>query len=280
MYIRIFLVLLLLTSSSPVIAGNVTPLTLAVLPYLADSEIYKRFTPLVNHLSAELGRPVELRIGRNYEANIEAIGNDQVDIAFLGPATYIAVVDQYEDKPILGRFVITDHALLHGVIATHKESKLQQLYQLRDVRFAFGDRGSTTAHILPRAMLFKAGIPEGLPRNHQYLGSHNNVALGILSGDYDAGAMKKEVFDNFKDRGLRALAISSGVPDYLFVARADLPAKELAQIRQIMLTIHKHAHAEMILRGMHKKLLRLEPAASDDYQPLRKIVHSMQTEGL
>ena len=276
---QIFLILLLIVASTPRAFAENSPLTLAIHPYLPVPEIEKRFSPLINYLSAVLGRPVQIRIGRNYDEHIAAIGRDQVDIAFLGPAGYVAVVDKYKEKPILGSFIVGNKAHLYGVIATRTDSKLQNLRQLRDANFAFGDHRSTMSYLVPRYMLIEAGINKGLPDNHQFLGTHKNVALGILVGDYDAGAMKKEVFDSYKDQGLRALATTPGVPDHLFVARSNLPAKELARLKKAMQAINTHGDGDKILKSMHKNLSRLAAAVSDDYRQLRIINTAVQAAG-
>jgi len=156
-----------------------------------------------------------------------------------------------------------------------KNASLQELAQLKDRRFAFGDPDSTMSHLVPRYMLLEAGVPNGLPKQYSFLGSHKNVALGVLAGDYDAGAMKQEVFDEFKSRGLRALAYTPGVPDHLFVARADLPVVEIDQLRQAMQQLHNIPGGADILNQMHKGLTALVPANDLEYADLRRMIEAV-----
>lgn len=252
------------------------PLILAVHPYLPAAEIQTRFTPLANHLATAVGRPVSVRVGGNYEEHIEAIGNDQVDIAFLGPVPFVSTTKRFGAKPLLAGFEVGGQPHLYGVIVTRKDSPLQSLQELADKRFAFGDAESTMSHIVPRYMLMEAGIPKGLPATHKFLGAHKNVALAVLAGDYDAGAMKKEVFDEFEPQGLRALAVSPGVPDHLFVTRADLEPAEVQRLRDAMQQVKDSPQAARILNSLHKGLTALVPVESAAYDELRKIVAAVE----
>ena len=271
---RLFLALVIyglaLFPGTPLLAAQ-EPLIFAIHPYLSVPEIQKRFMPLANYLAAVLQRPVSIRVGGNYEEHIHAIGRDEVDMAFMGPAAYISMVEQFGSKPVLARFEVNNDPNLYGVIATRRDTRIMNLSILAHKRFAFGDPGSTMSHIVPRYMLLQAGLENGAPVDYKFLGSHQNVALGILAGDFDAGAMKKEVFDQFESRGLRALAITPGVPDHLFVARSNLPPEDISRLRDALLGLKDAA----ILQGMHKGLTALVPAGEVDYQQLRSMLHAV-----
>lgn len=250
-------------------------LTLAVHPYLPISEIQDRFKPLADYLAKAMAQPVNIRVGKDYAEHLKAIGADQVDIAFIGPVAYVNLVDRYGGKPLLARFEVDGQPNLFGVIATRHDSKLRGLGDLGDKRFAFGAPESTMSHIVPRHMLMRAGIPGGAPAHHRFLGSHRNVALGVLVGDFDAGAMKKEVFDEFAPKGLRALAITPGVPDHLFLTRSNLPAADISRLRQALLKLKTRPDGLAILAKLHKGLSALLPAADADYDALRDMVRAV-----
>jgi phosphonate transport system substrate-binding protein len=257
-------------------AGAAGPLILAVHPYLPAPEIQKRFAPLASHLGRVLGRAVEVRVGQDYDQHIAAIGQDEVDIALLGPASYVRMVDRYGKKPLLARFQVGDDARLYGVIAVMRDSPFKRLEDLRGRRFAFGDPESTMSHLVPRYLLLQAGLPLDALGEYRYLGSHRNVALGVLSGDFDAGAMKREVYDEYAARGLRALAVSPPTPDHLFVTRADLSAAEVARLRQAMLTLAAQPGGRDVLERLHPGLTALVAVKDGDYDGLRTMVRAVE----
>src|SRR5512145_1749165 len=70
-------------------------LILGIHPYLSSSELYKRFSPLADHLSRELGRSVQIHIENSYDSHINAIGKGRTDIAFMGPASFVKLTAKY-----------------------------------------------------------------------------------------------------------------------------------------------------------------------------------------
>jgi phosphonate transport system substrate-binding protein len=245
------------------------PLVLAVHPYLPAAEIQRRFAPLAAYLSKALRREVVVRVGRTYDEHIDAIGRDQVDIAFLGPVPYVKVLEAYGRKPLLARFEVDGEPNLYGVIFVRRDSQVKDLRDLKGRRVAFGDPESTMSHIVPRAMLMNAGVPVGTLAEYKFLGSHSNVALAVLAGDFDAGAVKKEVFNEFAPRGLRALATTPPTPDHLFVTRADFPPADVTRARETLLSLRSQPDGAAMLDRLHKGLTALIPAAESDYARLR-----------
>jgi phosphonate transport system substrate-binding protein len=251
------------------------PLVLAVHPYLAAKEIQRRFAPLVEFLGRALGKAVVVRIGSSYAEQVDAIGRDQVDLAFMGPASYVRMLDRYGSKPLLARFEVANQPNLYGVIAVAKASPLRTLADLRGRRFAFGDPDSTMSYYVPAWMLMSAGLPLAALGDQRFLGSHPNVALAVLAGDFDAGAMKREVYDEYAPRGLRILVDLPPVPDHLFVTRSDLPPEWVATLRAALLGLGDTADGRRILGELHPGLTRLIPARESDYQDLRQMVRTV-----
>ena len=173
--------------------------------------------------------------------------------------------------------IVGKGGLFYGVIATRKESAIRGLGDLKDKRFAFVAPESTMGHIVPHHMLTQAGLPGGAPIRQQFLGSHHNVAIGILVGDYDAGAMNKEAYEEFETKGLRALAVSPGFPDHLFVTRANLPHADVQRLRQAMLQLKDQPNGAAILDKLRKGLTALIPVSNMDYDGLRTMVQAVES---
>lgn len=247
------------------------PLILAVHPYLPSDEIQKRFTPLADYLGKQLGRQVQVRVGRDYEQHVEAVGLDSVDIAFMGPASYVKMVARYGAKPLLARIEINGKPILSGYIVTRVNSTLRTLADLRGKRFAFVDPDSTMGTIVPRHVMQQAGVGLRQLGAYQHLGGHKDVALGVLNGDFDAGAVKSEVYDELAPRGLRVLAKLPDVSEHLFVTRADLPARQVAFLRQALLQLKSAPNGAAILRAINKDMTAMVPVVDADYDSLRKL---------
>ena len=253
------------------------PLVLAVHPYLPSSEIQQRFTPLAKYLGELMARPVVVRVGRDYDEHMTAIGTNAVDIAFMGPAPYVLMVAHYDKKPLLARIEVDGKPLLGGVIIARTGDPLRGLSDLKGRRFAFGDRDSTMSSLVPQYMLQEAGVPLSALASYEFLGGHKNVALGVLSGDYDAGAVKQEVFDELAPRGLRVLATMPTVSEHLFVARSNLPPPQIERLRQGLLDLKTHPQGKSIMQSIHKGMTSMTPVSDADYQSLRAIMRALGT---
>ena len=255
-------------------------LILAVHPYLPFAELTDRYTPLADYLGKQLGRDVVVRIGRNYQDHMVHIGRDEVDIAFMGPAPYVALVDKYGGKPLLARLEINGKPVFHGKIITAKDSPIASLADLKGKRFAFGDPESTMSHRVPRFMLLEVDVSVDDLADHQFLGSHTNVALGVLAGDFDAGAVKEEVFYKFEPQGLQALATTPPFSEHVFVARSTLPPQTVEAIRKALYRLRDTSEGQAILSGIKEGLTGMVPVQDSDYDNLREILKTLHRHGM
>lgn len=255
----------------PANADTSKPLILAVHPYLPTAEIIKRFTPLADYLTKNIGQPVKVRVGRTYAEHIDAIGNDSVDVAYMGPVSYIKLVAKYGKKPLLARQEVNHQPFLRGVLFVRQDSAVRRLEDLKGKRFAYGDPNSTMSYVIPMRMLEQAGVSESKLGHHEFLGAHKNVALAVLSGDFDAGGVKEEVFTEMAPKGLRALAFGPPVADHVFVANAKLPVALVESMRRALVQLKKAPEGQSILTSLHPGMTALLPALDVDYDSLRAI---------
>ena len=278
--LAVTLTVLLSLCSGPAQSQEKEPLKLGVHPYLASSELIKRFSPLADYLGKRLGRPVTIDISSTYDTHIQKLANGFLDVAFMGPASYVKLTGQSGRRPILAAFETTSGKTFRGYIIARSDSPLASLAQLKGKRFAFGDPDSTLSHVVPRHMLLKSGIDIKQFTEVKYLANHDNIALGVLSGAYDAGAVKQETFHQYQSQGLKSLAVSPPIPDHLFVARTGLPQSTVQALTKALLALKDSAEGRLILSGIRKVLVALVPGDDRDYDILRTIENDLKKAGL
>ena len=271
-------VLAFLAISSSAAAQEQKELTLWIHPYLPATELVKRFTPLADYLAKELKQPVHIRVQKSFQSHVDFVGQDQADIAFMGPAPYIVIRKSYGAKPLLAKLEESDTSFLHGVIAVRLESPITSLADLKGKSFAFSDPFSTMGYIVPRAMLAQAGVPVSQLGRHDFLNSYSDVALAVLGGYFDAGALKDDIFAEYEKRGLRVLATSEPVPPHLFLARATLPAQLVERLRALLYEVNNCPDRQKILAAIRKTTTGFAPVAPQEYDGLEELMRSMDSE--
>ena len=263
-----------------VAAAAPADLVLGVHPFKPATQMTRAFTPLVNYLTEKLGEPVSLRVARDYQAHIDAVGRDELDIAYLGPVPYVKLVEQYGPRPLLARQAIGGNPVFHAKIFVRADSPIHALTELRGRRFAFGEPHSTMSHLVPRYMLWQAGVPVEQLGGYKFVGDHVNVALGVLAGDYDAGAVKEDVYLDYQDRGLRAIATSMPISDHVLVAGRRLPAAKVRRLREILLRANRDPAGVAALQAMTPGVTALVAARDGDYDSLRTVLRKLRELGV
>jgi len=260
----------------PLKASSGEILKLGIHPYLPAEEIIERFTPLAKHIGRELGVTVEIVISRTYEEHVDRTGRNEFDLAFMGPFSYVQMTALHGKKPVLARLEIQGSPLFRGVIFVPESSAVQSLSELKGKRFAFGDRGSTMGYLVPRYVLWKAGVDLKDLAGHAFIPNHNNVALSVLSGDYEAGAVRDDVFDKYQPKGLRAIAYTPQLSEHLFVAKSTMDRQRMEKLKGTLLTAGKKPEEQAILNALKLKVTRLSEARDSDYDNVREIYKALK----
>ncbi len=255
-------------------------LTLGVHPYLQASEILEKFSPLADYLGRQFGHTIDIRISKDYKEHINRIGRNDVDIAYMGPASYVSLVDRYGKKPILARLEVKGFPTFQGMIVAAKNSPVKTLEDLAGKRMAFGDPNSTMSHLVPRYVLRQSGVDITRLSKHAFINNHHNVALGVLMGDYDAGAVKEETYYHYKDRGLRVLASTPRISEHLFVTSTSLNNETVSQLREILVGLKETGEGRKILSSIKGSVTGMVPAVDGDYENLRVILKTLAQEGI
>ena len=256
------------------------PLKLGIHPYLSSTEIVRRFSPLADYLSRELKRPVTIEIASSYATHIHDIGTDAVDVAFMGPASYVLMTREYGRKPLLAVFESNGTRTFRGAIIVKKDSPISALFQLKGKKFAFGDKASTMGHLVPRYMLLKQGVDISDLAGNAFLTNHQNICLSVLAGEFDAGAVKEEVFFEYEQKGLKAIALSPAVSDHVFVASAKLPKETVQSLHKALISLKDSPDGKQILSQIQKNLGALAPGKDSDYDNLREILQVLKKAGV
>ncbi|MGN7613760.1 PhnD/SsuA/transferrin family substrate-binding protein [Magnetococcales bacterium HHB-1] len=121
----LFLLFTLSLLISPPTHSKEKTLLFGVHPFSPPTTLYDKFSPLIQHLSQAINKPIQLHIAPSYQKHIEEVGHDQVDIFFLGPVPYVKVVEQYGNKEILSQLETDGKTTFQGVIIIRESSPFE-----------------------------------------------------------------------------------------------------------------------------------------------------------
>ncbi len=247
------------------------PLRFGFLPYLSSAELIRRYGPLTRHLSAAIGRDMYIHVAADYGSHMKAVIDDELDIAFLGALPYVRLVEAVGPRPLLARFAFNGEPSFRGVIFTAEAAPYRALADLEGRRIGVGDPRSTLSSIMPRHALGVAGVTvRPVPMT-----THDNIILGVLLGELDAGAVAEEVFDENRHRGLRPIAYTERISTHVFVASPRLDASTIERLRGALLSLDRnHPDGATVLNAAGSAVSGFVAVADSDYDSLRAVVAS------
>lgn len=265
------LVLVLSLFAAPTVWAK-DKLVMGVHPYKPATQLYTLFKPIADYVSQQIGKPVELKIGKTYAETGEFIGTGEMDFAFIGPALYVESKSKYNVTP-LAQVVNDGKPSFYGVVVVKKGSGITSLKDLSGRTFAFGERGSTVNHLVPLYMLMEAGVRLTDLKKYAFLGSHEVVAQNVVRGVFDAAGLQPDVAGKYKDQGLEIIARSVGIPEHVFVATKSLDAATVAKIQGALLGMDVK-----LLKGIKGSLTGIQKFSDKDFDILRKIMKTVEKE--
>jgi phosphonate transport system substrate-binding protein len=230
--------------------------------------VFGNIKPILDELESslethDLNVRFNLRVFNTYEEGINKIASGAVDIARLGPASYVMAMDGQPELSVIAQ-EISFSSKVEGVFIVRSGSPIRSLQDLRGKTLAFASEHSTSGRYLSQAVLASAGITGKTLKSFSYLGRHDKVAFAVAAGNYDAGVLRSTVFARvgLNDR-LRAI-MRFGVPENLWVARQGLNSCLVAALREAF-TSFGHAGD---LQGLGLSGFVYPPV--DDYEQVRE----------
>jgi len=215
-----------------------------LLPGESQAVVRRLNEPLRAYLERSLGRAVELVVGSSYVATGEALRSGYLDLAYLGPVTYIL----QSRKAGLEPFARPTHGgsvgpTFRAAIIVPADSTVDSLAGLKGREIAFGDLASTSGSWVPRHMLLEAGLSSDKDYLRRNLGGHDAVAAAVAARAVSAGALSLPIFQRLLAEGqvapdsVRILAESQPIPEYMWTFREGLAPTLREALRQAFVNL-------------------------------------------
>jgi phosphonate transport system substrate-binding protein len=230
------------------------PLRVGVVPNQNPEKVEAEYEPFGEYLSDQLGREVELTVPTSYNAVVEAMANDELDLAYFGGLTYVQARNRADVVPLVTEInPRTGDTTYYSVIIVPSDSEIQEVSELEGRDFAFGSVSSTSGSLYPAIMLRDAGIDYRTDLgNFNYTNGHDATAQAVANGQVDAGGLEDRILYNLEDEGtvdassVRVIDESEPIEGYPWVVRNALSDDLKEEIIQAFLNIDDPALLDLL----------------------------------
>lgn len=212
-------------------------LKVALLPDENASELIKRNKPLKEYLEKALGKKIELVVTTDYSSMIEAMRFGRLDMAYFGPLSYVLAKSKSDIEPFAA-MVKGGKATYRSVLIANVNSGVNSYKDIKGKKVAFGDRVSTSSHLIPKTVLADAGARVDRDYSAHFVGTHDAVAINVANGNADVGGLSEDIWGYMNDRKLidaskvKVLGYSKGYPQFPWTMRSNLKPELKQKIRQ------------------------------------------------
>jgi len=265
--------------SAPAWAQTLPVLRVTTIPEEAATEQVRKFTPLADYLSQQLGMQVEFNPVNDYPAAVEALVNKRVDLVWFGGFTHVQANRRSGGKivPLAQR---EEDTRFQSVFIAKTDSGIRSLADLKGRQVSFGSASSTSGHLMPRSFLLQAGIdPDRDFRRVAFSGAHDATIASVVSGRVDAAALDITVWRKFVEENrvdTRAVNVFFTTPpffNYNWSVHADMPVELQQRITNALLQLDpaKPDHADILRLN---RATRYVPTRPENYQGLESAARS------
>ncbi|QBD83428.1 phosphate/phosphite/phosphonate ABC transporter substrate-binding protein [Ktedonosporobacter rubrisoli] len=240
-------------AGSPAEASNCTPkislkqLTLGIIPAENATKVADSTKGFADAVSKKLCVPVQVFVGTNYTATIEALASKKVDVAWFGPFSYVLAADKYNAQAILMQLSSSGQDHYFSYIVTTPKTGIKSVADLKGHGFSFVDPASTSGNLVPRYTMVKNGLDPDKDVKGTFAGGHDASLLAVLSGKVDAGAVASDTYNEFlkqgkfKDGELTIVGKSDALPEGPLAVDKGMKQSDKDAIRDAFVSIKDKA---------------------------------------
>ena len=229
-------------------AVNPDPSTLkvALLPDENAATIIKKNRPLQEYLEKKLDRKVQLIVTTDYSSMIEAMRYGRLDLAYFGPLSYVLAKQKSEIEPFAA-IRQKGKTTYQAVVIANTSAGIDRIEDIAGKDVAFGDKASTSSHLIPKSMLAEKKLYAGQNYREHFVGAHDAVAMSVQNGHAQAGGLSKPIFETLVSRGMikpekvKVIAESEPFPQYPWTMRSDLDPQLKQKIKSAFMEINDPA---------------------------------------
>ncbi|PHJ55827.1 phosphonate ABC transporter substrate-binding protein [Nostoc linckia z18] len=188
---------------------------------------------------------LDFQIGKSYQQIIDLLVQGKLDMAYLGPLSYVEAVDRgAKIEPLVAAIdKHTGQPWYRACIIVKQDSPIKTLKDLKGKRIALVDKLSTSGYLMPLAIFKKLGIDY----QHDfakvlYTGSHSKSLAALEDGIVDAAAtnissyFKEQKIGKLTRENSRVVWQSTPILNFPIVVSKKLPPDLIQKLKQALIS--------------------------------------------
>ncbi|MGE0751629.1 MAG: phosphate/phosphite/phosphonate ABC transporter substrate-binding protein [Variibacter sp.] len=255
-------------------------LRIGFIPAEDSRAMVRQSQAILDIVAKGTGMKIEAFVGSDYNGTIEALRNGHVDVALLGPFSYVLATTQAPVEAFAVTVIAkTMQPSYRSIIIAREDSPVKSFDTIKGNTFAFVDPGSTSGYMVPAAAFKKAGItPEKDFKQVMYSGGHDATIVAVGEGKVNAGAVADRIYERGCAKGLadcskiKIVWQSDQIWNDPVLYRKTLPEDIKKKIREAFYSVKNLPFGEM------GTVARFDPITDKDYDPLRDIAKTLDLD--
>lgn len=209
---------------------------IGILAEDSPKTIYEKFYPFKQFIENSLNKPVSIDIAKDYRDLENKIKQDKINLLIVDPATYCELKWSMKDK--ISPLVKPEGGAgeTRSVFVTKEGKNIDKIFDSLGKKLALGDEKSSFSYLIPLSMLKDVDISLKDFKSVDMLQKEERIALSVLIGDYDIGAMSELTANKYLKDGLKIIRYSESTPRFLIAYVSNFQKEEIEKIKHSILT--------------------------------------------
>ncbi|WP_067730282.1 phosphate/phosphite/phosphonate ABC transporter substrate-binding protein [Oceanobacillus damuensis] len=255
-------------------------LVIGFVPSQDSDTIADTVEPLADRLGEELGIEVQGQVMTNYNALVEAMGANQVQVGFIPAFGYVLANEQYDVEVIL-KSIRYGSGTYKAQYVVRSDSGIESLADLEGTVWAYGDQGSTSGYLFPASQLMEefgydtaAELESNFFSGTVQTGGHDNSAIAVLEGDADVATTFDDVRTELEEEyptvmeELSILGYTDEIPNDTISVTKELPDEFVQEIKDVFLSFNEDEEMIQIMNDVYN-WDEIDEASDEEYQVVK-----------
>ena len=258
-------------------------LRFSIIPTQDTVKELSLYKPVLDLLSKNTGKKIEFYMPTAYSSVVEALLGKWVDVAVLGPESYVIAHKKDPTIEVFATYYKKAHGIQEAgpgyksVLVTKKGSKFTTVESLKGSVLLLVDPASTSGALIPEAVFAKKELHVPLKDYFSrvaFSGGHDLSTIAVVAGKADAAFVATHRLMNTVDQGkakiedFNYLWKSPLIPQDPFVYRGALCAPLKEKIAETFLTLNTTPEGKAYLENVDSE--KFVKMTDKDYDIVRE----------